>query len=80
MKKNKKHRFVHPDPELKSKPINKGIEKEGIRGPKKEESFTRVDLRRVILTIAFFSIVVLAFYFLNQKIDFLGKFIEILGL
>ena len=75
MNKTAKHRFTHQDPERLAKDTSKP-DKSSANVPTvdKETLLIKSDLRRVLITICIFVILLVIFYFANEKYNFLAIF------
>jgi hypothetical protein len=76
MKKNIKHRFTHPDPEI-VRTTGKSIAKPGAKAKPELDPTALIikrDLKRSLLTILGFAILLIVFYILNNKYDLLTIF------
>lgn len=78
MKKIRKHNFSHPDPE-KTIVKTKLESKNGTRGESPEDSLTAKDLKRVLVSIVAFTVILISLYFLNRSFDLLQKFTELIN-
>ena len=81
MEKPKKHRFVHPDPEklpqTKTEKSSKGVK----LSPHSEETMNAgKDLKKVLMSIALFTIILTIFYLINLKLDLLTRFGNLLNI
>lgn len=75
MKKTTKHHFTHKDPEKLAENSNISGEIESLKpAVDKETLLIKSDLRRVIITICIFVILLVIFYFANEKYNFLAIF------
>lgn len=70
MKKNKIHRFYHLDPEriAAQSPTKGGVGKKNNQVSKIEPNVDK-DLRKVLISIVVFTIIIVGLYFLNIKFD-----------
>lgn len=70
--KRKKHRFVHPDPES----AEVGVKSKTTKSKKSnsisldEAGVAQKDLKNSLVTIVIFSLILVAFYFLDRQYNF----------
>ena len=81
MKTNKKHRFVHSDPEKQIMTVQKkpGVKMRVSKPANPELTGVRHDLSRVLKSVLFFTLVLALIYFLNSRYDLLGRFGHLLN-
>lgn len=75
MKNTRKHHFSHPDPERIVGSITKKAADSKKISP--EDLLTAKDLRRVLVSIGGFTIILIALYFLNLKFELLQRFTDL---